>query len=105
MCAWIVKVQGLKVCGRSVYRTDTGIKVGYQGPTVSLQEACEDLSDFKAGALTTACANIDRVMAERQAGEDRWRDEQDRLAEEQYQQDAVLGNQVTDNPIQAEAGL
>ena len=51
MCQYLVKVQGIKVCGRSVYVSDTGVKIGYRGPTVPLAVACADLEVSKASYL------------------------------------------------------
>lgn len=69
MCLYSVQVRGITICGRRVYRTDTGVKVGFQGPTVSLDDACNDLNAIKAEYLRTSCIEIDRKMTERQQRE------------------------------------
>jgi hypothetical protein len=69
MCLYSVQVRGITVCGRRVYRTDTGVKVGFQGPTVSLDEACNDLNASKSAYLRESCIEIDRKMSERQQRE------------------------------------
>lgn len=65
MCMFKVKVRGITICGRSVYATDTGVKVGWTGPTVSLQDAISDLSNEKADYLARSYEEIVRKMGEK----------------------------------------
>ncbi len=82
MCAWIVRVRGIRVCGRQVYRSSEGIKLGYKGPTVSLGSALADLSNDKANQLASACEEIDRKMNERTDAEVERELSEDALEEE-----------------------
>src|SRR5262245_41476546 len=59
MCSRITRIRGLKIGGRSVYRTDTGVKVGFRGPTVELQSVLDPLSMPAACSLKDACQAID----------------------------------------------
>jgi len=59
MCSRITKIRGIRVCGRSIYRTDTGLKVGFRGPTVDVDQFLADLSLPLAQAIRDAVAAID----------------------------------------------
>jgi hypothetical protein len=59
MCNRITKIRGIRVCGRSVYRTDTGLKIGYRGPNVDVDKFIADLNWTLAQAIRDAVQMID----------------------------------------------
>jgi hypothetical protein len=63
MCAYQSFIRGITICGRRVYATDTGVKVGFAGPTCSLDEACADLNEAKASYLRNAWTAIARKQS------------------------------------------
>lgn len=63
MCSYQIKLRGVRVCGRSVYRTDCGVKIGWRGPTVTLAAALADLSPLLAAAVEEAVRNVDATIA------------------------------------------
>lgn len=71
MCDWIIRVRGVRICGRQAYLTDTGVKLGYAGPTVSLESALEDLSPQKrqtlADSVNAIRSKLPVILAERRA--------------------------------------
>lgn len=63
MCLFKIRVRGVKVCGRQMYRTDDGIRLGYNGPTVSLESALSELAFPLANSVRDNIAAIDAKIA------------------------------------------
>jgi hypothetical protein len=51
---WATRVRGVSVCGRNVYVTDIGCRLGYQGPHVPTDAFLADLRPDLADQIRTA---------------------------------------------------
>src|SRR5262245_2872249 len=54
MCLWQTRVRGATVCGRRVFLTDRGLKLGFQGPTVEVERFLADIDPVIAAAIREA---------------------------------------------------
>jgi hypothetical protein len=59
VCMFQIKLKGITVCGRSVYRTDRGLNLGWRGPTQSVASFIADLRPDLAGQIRFAVEVID----------------------------------------------
>jgi hypothetical protein len=69
MCLWTTRVRGVTVCGRKVYLSDTGLRLGYRGPTVEVERFLADLDPIIANAIRQAMPVIIAHHQRRMAAE------------------------------------
>jgi len=62
MCLWKIRIRGVKIAGRQLYRTDAGVRLGYHGPLVSLESLLSELSLPLAQSVTDNVSAIDRKI-------------------------------------------